>query len=642
MERNTQKNGLINLVALVLVGAAGFAVSRYCQTLAGQVATIFLGIGVLIAGVSWFQMRLEERERLEKLEFEELSKSAASSTLFNISESEVFPAQRSREQFERFFVPAFTTVVFLIQAGIGLLLWRKLGKTIPGPMENLAVSGTFFVMFFLSLFLLGRYSTAVVRLEKLRLLRPGSSYLLFCSYVSLPVLAAIGFDSAGYPQVDWYVARGLCAVLVFISVETLLNLILELYRPRVKGKVQQPVYESRLVSLLGQPEGIVKTAWQTLDYQFGFKVSETWFARYLARAATWLLWLQVGVMLASTCVVFIDAGQQALLEHFGKSGLVLGPGAHVKWPWPIDHVYRYATEQIQSFNIGFAPDPARAADKTILWTVSHTKEENFLVANREVVTQLAITNTPEGTLPEGNNPDTTGNKRPPPVSLLTVSIPVQYQITNLVKWAYSNEEPETLIQHIATREVVRYFVGVDFQEIMSQGRGDAANVLRDRIQAEADHHDLGASIVYVGLQDIHPPVKVAPDYEKVVAAIHTKEAAILAAKADAIETNALAGASAFRTICEADAERQRREVDAAARAAAFTNQIPAYLASPSVYRDRLYLQTFSQSITNARKYVVLATNTSDVFWLNLEDQPREDIMSAITVPPPKAPTPAPK
>jgi len=264
------------------------------------------------------------------------------------------------------------------------------------------------------------------------------------------------------------------------------------------------------------------------------------------------------------------------------------------------------------------------------------------VANRDVITQLAITNTPEGTLPEGNNPETTGNKRPPPVSLLTVSIPVQYQITNLVKWAYSNEEPETLIQHIATREVVRYFVGVDFQEIMSQGRGDAANVLRDRIQAEADRHDLGASIVYVGLQDIHPPVKVAPDYEKVVAAIHTKEAAILAAKADAIQTNALAGASAFRTICEADAERQRREVDAEARAAAFTNQIPAYRASPSVYLDRLYLQTFSQSITNARKYVVLATNTSDVFWLNLEDQPREDISTAITVPPPKAPTPAPK
>ncbi len=635
MERRTEKNGLINLIVLVLIGAAGFAVARYGQTLAGQVATVFMGIGVLIAGVSWFQMRLEERERLEKLEFEELSKSAASSALFNVSDSEVFPAQRSREQFERFFVPAFTALIFLLQAGTGLLLWRWLRGMIPAPMQQPTVSMALFGLFALVLFLLGKFSTGLARLEKLRLLRPGASYLLLSAYVCFCVTAAIAAVQVGVPKVDWQVARALSAVLIFISVETLVNLILEIYRPRVKGKVEQPVYESRLVSLLGQPEGIITTAWQTLDYQFGFKVSETWFARYFARAATWLLWLQVGVMLASTCVVFIDAGQQALLEHFGKPGVVLGPGAHLKWPWPIDHVYRYATEQIQSFNVGFAPDPFRAADKTVLWTVSHTKEENFLVANRETETPASLANTPNGNTLE--TADTAGNKRPPPVSLLTVSIPVQYQITNLTKWAYVNEEPETLIQHIATREVVRYFVGVDFQEIMSQGRGDAATVLRDRIQAEADRHELGASIVFVGLQDIHPPVKVAPDYEKVVAAIHTKEAAILAAKAEAIKTNALAGAQAFKTICEAQAERQRREVDAQARAAAFANQIPAYRASPSVYCERTYLQTFAESVVNARKYILLSTNTSDVFILNLEDKLRTDIEDAITVPPPKAP-----
>src|SRR5262249_306897 len=156
-------------------------------------------------------------------------------------------------------------------------------------------------------------------------------------------------------------------------------------------------------------------------------------------------------------------------------------------------------------------------DKTVLWTVSHTKEENFLVANREVAPVESATNESTGA----------SSKRPPPVSLLTVSIPVQFQITNLTAWAYNNEDPSTLLQHIATREVVRYFVGVDFQEIMSHGRGDAANVLRDRIQAEVDQHQMGANVIFVGLQDIHPPVKVAPDYEKVVAAIHTKEATIL-------------------------------------------------------------------------------------------------------------------
>src|SRR3954469_15969345 len=135
MERKIEKNGLINLLLLVLAGAVGYAVAHFGNSMAGLVSTVFIGIGALVAGVSWFQMRLEERERLEKLEFEELSKTAASSALFNAQETEVFPAQRSREQFERFFVPAFTVLVFLLQAGAAFLLWRWLQKMLPTPHD---------------------------------------------------------------------------------------------------------------------------------------------------------------------------------------------------------------------------------------------------------------------------------------------------------------------------------------------------------------------------------------------------------------------------------------------------------------------------------------------------------------------------
>src|SRR5438552_13236238 len=133
MERNTQKNGLINLLALVLLGVAAYAVAHYGRNMAGTTSVVFMALGALVAAVSWFQMRLEERERLEKLEFEELSKTAASSALFNAQETEVFPAQRSREQFERFFVPAFTVLVFLLQAGAAFLLWKWLQKTLLAP-----------------------------------------------------------------------------------------------------------------------------------------------------------------------------------------------------------------------------------------------------------------------------------------------------------------------------------------------------------------------------------------------------------------------------------------------------------------------------------------------------------------------------
>src|SRR5438876_268608 len=179
MERSKQKHGLINLLALLVVGVAGFGVSRSANSLASEVSVVFIGLGVMVCAVSWFQMRLEDRERLERLELDELAKTRGGSTLFEGKEAEVFPAQRSREQFERFFVPVFTVVLFVVEAGGAYLLWRWLSQTttfvaVKQPTMALAL----FSVFALVLFLLGRFSATIARLEDNRLLRPGASYLL--------------------------------------------------------------------------------------------------------------------------------------------------------------------------------------------------------------------------------------------------------------------------------------------------------------------------------------------------------------------------------------------------------------------------------------------------------------------------------
>ncbi len=88
-------------------------------------------------------------------------------------------------------------------------------------------------------------------------------------------------------------------------------------------------------------------------------------------------------------------------------------------------------------------------------------------------------------------------------------------------------------------------------------RSEAAQTLRDRIQTAADARKLGVKILFVGLQDIHPPVKVASDYEKVVGAQQQMIAIKNNAVAEAIRTNALAGALAFTTTNIAAATRQR-------------------------------------------------------------------------------------
>ena len=629
MERNIQRNGLVNLLALLAVGSAGFAVARYDGSLAGQVTAVFLGLGVLVAFVSWFQMRLEESERQEKFELEEMARSKASATLFEAKEAEVFPAARARQQFEKYFLPIFTVVLLLLQGGGAFFLWRWLAK-LPAvqPLREEMTVLSLFGLFALVLFLLGRFSATIARLEDHRLLRPGASYLLLGAYLCFVTALAIAGVKAEFPKLDFHVAHVLVAVLALNAVETLLTLLLEIYRPRLKGKIVRPLYESRLVGLLGQPEGLITTAAQALDYQFGFKVSETWFYRFFEKALGWLILLQLGALLLSTSVVFVDPGERALLERFGRPVAgreVLGPGAHLKWPWPADKTYRYRTEQIQTLNIGFAPDEDddAAHGKTVIWTMAHGEEENFLVANRE--------------RPATGDKTQVGERKAPPVSLLTVNVPVQYQIRDLVDWAYNYENSSNLLHQIATREIVRYLVSADFNEIMSRTRLEAAEALRARIQAAADGYKLGATVLFVGLQGIHPPVKVAAEYEKVVAAVQQMIAKTNNATAEAIRTNALAGARAFTLTNTAEADRINLELSARARAAAFTNQIPAFNAAPSVYRQRAYGKTFASATAKTRKYVLLTTNTQDVISFDLQQSIDQEYLEKVSraVSPPK-------
>ena len=622
MDRNNKSIGLVNWIVLLATTVVSSLVATYVSSTAGMIGSVVFGLALLVGLVSYFQMRLEDRDRLEKLEFDELNKSKGSAALFT-AEAESFPAQRSREQFERFFVPVFTIILFLAEVAAIVWHWKFLEKDAKALIpERALVGAALYGLLFLILFLFGKYSSRLAQLENERLLRASSGFVLLSSYVALALAATVAFGAwGGYPRVDIYVARTLTIVLGLIAAETVVSLLLEIYRPRLKGQKGRVLYESRLAGLLGQPEGIFKTAAQALDYQFGFKVSETWFYRFLEKAFAWLVLVQIAVLALSTCFVFVETGEQALLERFGrpiKGREVLGAGLHLKLPFPIDRVHRFRTEEIQSFTLG--AEKGEEEEHTAVWSVAHEKEENMLVASREPVSNTSTNNA-------------TG-KKSPPVNLLSVSIPVQYQITNLTDWAYNNTDGSMLLTNLAMRELVRYLVSADLIELMSRGRADAAHTLRERIQAAANERHLGVNIIFVGLEDTHPPVAVAAEYERVVGAIQTRVATNLAAQAFAIETNALARAEAFKKRNAAEAERVNLEVAALARAALFTNQLPAYQASPTVYAQRRYLAALKNGTKNARKYVIATTNTEEVISINLEDKLRPDLLD-IGVPPAK-------
>jgi len=91
--------------------------------------------------------------------------------------------------------------------------------------------------------------------------------------------------------------------------------------------------------------------------------------------------------------------------------------------------------------------------------------------------------------------------------------------------------------------------------------------------------------------------------------------------------NVLADATAFTVTNVADANRVSKITTAYSHAGLFTNQLPAFAAAPDVYRQRLYLQNFAAATKNARKYILLVTNTSDVVIFDLQDKIRDDLLN---------------
>ena len=637
MEQQNSKNlGLINSLVLLAVAVAALFLSLKAGSTAGLAGVVLLGIGTLIGFFSFIQSHLIDREQAERLEMQELDRTRGNESLFAGAAEDAYPARNARRQFEKWVVPAFSVLVLLGQA---LGLWWGYGQlsqwTAPAP-AGAVLSIMFSALFMVVLFMMGKYSAGLARMDGQELLRPVANYMLLGSVVSAAVVLAQAASYFGYPAWDKGITWAVLAVIAVSALENLVTLVLEIYRPRLDEKKARLLYESRLIGLLGQPGGLISTAAQALDYQFGFKVSETWFYKYLKQKLALIIVIQVVVLFLSSSFVVIQPNEEAFIERFGKRNAHLEAGFSFKLPWPIDKVYRYKTSEIQNFVLGVLDQNEESKPNTgapedvqvLLWTTQHNHgssndpEQNFnmIVASRdEAVASDSV-----------------------PVNLLTVSIPVQYRIKNLTNWVYKTDNAGAMLQKLAMREVTHYLIGVDINELMGPGRTKAQEELKKAIQQQADASELGAEIVFVGLQDIHPPVGqneqskstggVAESYEKVnVALLHSETNRLGALLYKAGKVPQALGLKA-ELLAKARSESTNKVALAKAEAGRFGHQMAAFNAAPSVYTTRSKLETFVKATRGARKYVLSNPDNSDIINLELQDKLRSDLLD-VTVDP---------
>jgi HflK protein len=386
----------------------------------------------------------------------------------------------------------------------------------------------------------------------------------------------------------WVVA----AVTGLAGLELLLGLIASAFVPRIPGVEILPPYHSRGLDIITSPGEILKTVADAVDYQFGFRVSETWFYAFVQKAIVPLVLFWAVALYAFTCVVTIGPDEQAILERFGEPIETLDSGIHFKYPWPVDIAYRYPAKSVQTITIGFGEEVEK--QPAITWTEKHYKDEDlFMVATREA----------------GGEPiprDDRGEAAYTPVSFISAAVRLHYRVTDLYKYAYEKSNPDDYITDISYREVVKFMGSIDIFDLLQERRLELAEDLRKKIQGVLDDADIGVDVFYLGFEGAHPPVEVGEAFESVIGAEEQAHAYVRGAEAYAKKTGHQANAEAHRILQEADAYAYARNTESEAEAQMFLKRMEAYKLSPRVYMNRKLMEAFEKGLKERRKYVVPA------------------------------------
>jgi regulator of protease activity HflC (stomatin/prohibitin superfamily) len=655
-----------------------------CVVLAGQsksravaAEAWHLGAGLLVWAVVLIHGRQRRLAREEREEYEQLKKTRLSEEIFEEGELDRMRASSGLLFFEKFLVPLFSLllsgVLFYVAYRNGWGLW-ELG---PAGVQKPAIVavGMIFVAFFG--FLVGKYAAGLAQGTSFRLLRAAGGFLL--GNVIANVLLAIAMVLY-YFELTWaetVVAYFIPALVALVGVEMILNLILDIYRPRVAGQETRPPYDSRILGLFAEPGGVLKTVAATLDYQFGFKVSETWFYRFMERAIVPLVLIQILSLWLLSSIVVVGQEEIAFMETFGQPhvtqedaevGLkasVYGPGFHLKWPWPIGIARYVPANLIQTVELGRIYDKAdwtaedsglRIAedDKMILWSEQHVdpklgREASFLVPSIKdvefsaarawqgsVATEAATGPVEE---PVQTEPDAGGSEedalpeeetKTPPVNLARLLAHVHFRVRRNADgtldegaaYAYCYEQSD-LREHVkllSYRALCRMSASQDFIEWVSRGRGEATQRLWAMIEEGVREAGLGVDIVFVGIPAVHPPPETAQAFESVVASLEVRDARELRGKETATESVAQAEAIAEETVNAAIGESARRRATAVADRYRFEKVVEAYGNETlrQVYMFRRFFEAMELAL-KGQDVVVLPEGSQQIQIIDLAE-----------------------
>lgn len=264
----------------------------------------------------------------------------------------------------------------------------------------------------------------------------------------------------------------------------------------------------------------------------------------------------VGIWLANSFYT-VNPSEQGVVLRFGKYVRSTPPGLHFII-WPIETVETPKVAEENQLNFGLS----------------------------------AKGGTPEGLMLAGDQ------------NIVDIKFVVLWKISDAKMFLFNVRNPERLVSVVAEsamREVVGRTAG---DQIRTQGRLEAQNLVLAQIQSTLDSYDSGIRITGVKLEKADPPPTVIDAFEEVQRAEQNQNKFIREAESYRNKLLGEARGESSKIVEDAKAYKARVVNEADGEAQRFISVYDEYAKAKDVTRQRLFIETLEEVYSNTNKVII--------------------------------------
>ncbi|MGI1679146.1 MAG: FtsH protease activity modulator HflK [Cellvibrionaceae bacterium] len=204
------------------------------------------------------------------------------------------------------------------------------------------------------------------------------------------------------------------------------------------------------------------------------------------------------------------------------------------------------------------------------------------------------------------------------LNIVEVDLSVQYVIGNAQDFVLNVRNPEDSLRE-ATDSALRHEVGATvMHEVLTEGRGQLAIQVGDRLQEYLDNYGTGITIRAVNVEETTPPQEVQSAFDDVNRAREDEERVKNEAQAYSNGIIPESRGKAKRMIEEANGYREQVIARAEGEADRFQKLLAEYKKAPDVTRERLYLDAVESVMANSTKIMIDVEGGNNMMYLPLD------------------------